>query len=210
LETLRTLRRQVEYLSARHPDRTSWSRAWLRALQPPGEGPVRVFVRGWYLTDRRPPRGAGPDLLRYRLMRPLHRWLFERGPLNALFARLLSPIRRGSRADRLLVRLERALKTPLFGCRACGYCRLGETQYICPESCPKGLANGACGGTDGDTCEFGDRTCIHSRRYRVAATLGRTADLATGLVPPVPEAIRGSSSWPPHFRRETPDLECRR
>ncbi len=210
LETLRTLRRQVEYLGARHPDRVSWSKAWLAALRPPGGGPVRFFVRGWYLTDPRPPPGATRDLLRYRVMRPLHRWLFDRGPLSALLRRLLAPVRRHGRADRLLVRIERAVKAPLFGCRVCGYCRLGETQYICPERCPKGLANGACGGTDGDTCEFGDRTCIHSRRYRVAARLGRTGELAKGLVPPVPESIRGSSSWPPHFRGEQPPLECRR
>jgi methylenetetrahydrofolate reductase (NADPH) len=65
---------------------------------------------------------------------------------------------------------EHLITKKLFaGCRGCSYCRLPLTQYICPELCPKGLANGPCGGTKADgLCEESDRECIHSRIMRLA------------------------------------------
>lgn len=66
--------------------------------------------------------------------------------------------------DELLV-----TKKILTGCRRCTYCRLPLTHYICPETCPKGMANGPCGGTKADgKCEVSDRECIHSRILRIA------------------------------------------
>ena len=44
-------------------------------------------------------------------------------------------------------KLELAVKRPLFGCQACGNCVLGHLEYVCPETCPKHLRNGPCGGT---------------------------------------------------------------
>lgn len=56
------------------------------------------------------------------------------------------------------------------GCRECSLCRLPMTQYICPETCPKGLANGPCGGAKPDgKCEVGDFECIHNTIMRLAA-----------------------------------------
>lgn len=56
------------------------------------------------------------------------------------------------------------------GCRECSRCRLPMTQYICPETCPKGLANGPCGGARPDgKCEVGDFECIHNAIMRLAA-----------------------------------------
>jgi methylenetetrahydrofolate reductase (NADPH) len=55
-------------------------------------------------------------------------------------------------------------------CRECSRCRLPMTQYICPETCPKGLANGPCGGARPDgKCEVGDFECIHNAIMRLAA-----------------------------------------
>lgn len=40
-------------------------------------------------------------------------------------------------------------------CRGCGRCVLGYTAGICPITmCSKGLLNGPCGGTNGESCEL--------------------------------------------------------
>jgi methylenetetrahydrofolate reductase (NADPH) len=96
------------------------------------------------------------------------------------------------------VRFERRIKEPLFGCRMCGFCRLPETFYVCPETCPKGLANGPCGGSTNNRCEAGHQECVHSVRYRLAKALGHLERLERELIPPVPEP-RGGSSWVRHF-----------
>jgi len=76
---------------------------------------------------------------------------------------------------------------------------LEDTLYICPETCPKGLANGPCGGTSLDRCEFGDRECVHSAKYRLAVSVGRTEVLRERLIPCVQVENRHSSSWPVWF-----------
>ena len=75
---------------------------------------------------------------------------------------------------KLLLKTEVLSKHSLVGCESCGQCRLGDTLYICPETCPKGLANGPCGGTTLDRCEFGDRECIHSVKARLAKAVKQT------------------------------------
>ena len=94
-----------------------------------------------------------------------------------------------------LIRAEHMSKHRVVGCESCGQCRLADTLYICPETCPKGLANGPCGGTDGDRCEFGDRECIHSVKARLATAVEQTEVLKHQLIATVPIEVRGSSSW---------------
>jgi methylenetetrahydrofolate reductase (NADPH) len=132
----------------------------------------------------------------------VHSFWFDNGPGARLQKKMFSGIQRYSPADQRLEKLERAIKSPLFGCETCGMCRLAATQYICPETCPKGLANGPCGGTSLNTCEFGDRECIHNHKYRVARDTNNLAQLESCLIPAIPETIRHTSSWPPHFRGE--------
>ncbi|MDE3075393.1 MAG: methylenetetrahydrofolate reductase C-terminal domain-containing protein, partial [Chloroflexota bacterium] len=55
-------------------------------------------------------------------------------------------------------------------------------------------ANGPCGGTDDNRCEFGDRECIHNERYRLSKARGALDELENKVVPPVPDT-RGTSSW---------------
>ena len=98
-------------------------------------------------------------------------------------------------AAKLLLKTELMSKHSIVGCESCGQCRLGETLYICPETCPKGLANGPCGGTTLDLCEFGDRECIHSVKVRLAKAVDQTDILKNKLIPTVPIQVRGSSSW---------------
>lgn len=105
------------------------------------------------------------------------------------------------RANRLLMKVEHFSKHQAVGCDSCGQCRLSETLYICPETCPKGLANGPCGGTMLDRCEFGDRECIHSVKARLAKAVGQTELLKTELIPAVAIETRATSSWKNWFNQ---------
>ncbi len=76
-------------------------------------------------------------------------------------------------------------KKILAGCRGCDYCRLPLMHYICPRTCPKGLANGPCGGSRQDgTCELGKMECIHSRRMRLAASRNEIDQLEETYIKP--------------------------
>ncbi len=105
-----------------------------------------------------------------------------------------------ARPDQLLLKMEHWSKHPLVGCESCGHCRLEDTLYICPETCPKGLANGPCGGTSLDRCEFGDRECIHSVKARLAKRLDQTEVLRSKLIPAISIETRYTSSWKNWFK----------
>lgn len=100
-----------------------------------------------------------------------------------------------STVSNVLLKTEFISKHAVLGCESCGQCRLADTLYICPETCPKGLANGPCGGTSLDRCEFGDRQCIHSVMLKLAKAVGKTDVLKEKLIPTVPMEVRGTSSW---------------
>jgi methylenetetrahydrofolate reductase (NADPH) len=121
-----------------------------------------------------------------------------------LLGPILRRVPRDSALERGLHAVERRIKEPVVGCQTCGFCRLPYTSYVCPETCPKGLANGPCGGTSDNTCEFGDRECIHNAKYRIARDTGRLAELEGLLIPPVPASSRNTCSWTNHFRGDDP------
>ena len=75
--------------------------------------------------------------------------------------------------DHHLAPEEHLLSKKIFtGCSLCSYCRLPMTHYICPEQCPKGLANGPCGGSRvNELCEVMDKQCIHIKRTKRAVWL---------------------------------------
>lgn len=144
---------------------------------------------------------------RYRALDAVDHAMFD--PDNPVGAQSTAAVRAlGARpaGRRLLQVVEDASKRPLVGCQMCGFCRLPHTMYVCPETCPKGLANGPCGGTSDGTCEFGDRPCIHNLKYRTAQAFDRLDQLAHTVIPPVPEPIRGSSSWLNHAQGRDPQL----
>lgn len=203
-ETLELLLRQVDYLSDKCHDRITWNKAWKEALIfPDGKRSASPAPEhSWSLSDRHTQAAPLKDRLKYHLMDHVHSFWFENGLGARLQKKMFSGIQRYSPADKRLEKLERAIKSPLFGCDTCGMCRLAATQYICPETCPKGLANGPCGGSSLNTCEFGDRECIHSRIYRVARDTHSLEQLENCLIPAIPESTRHTSSWPPHFRGE--------
>ena len=71
-------------------------------------------------------------------------------------------------------------------CQECSKCRLPQTFYICPELCPKGMANGPCGGSRADgTCEHADMQCIYNQIMRLAEWRGKVHRLEENVIPPV-------------------------
>jgi methylenetetrahydrofolate reductase (NADPH) len=95
---------------------------------------------------------------------------------------------------RAVERVELAVKRPLFGCRSCGNCVLGHLEYVCPQTCPKQLRNGPCGGTHRGRCEVVDQPCIWVGVHARARAAGRERELLT-YVPPPDRALQGTSSW---------------
>jgi methylenetetrahydrofolate reductase (NADH) len=228
-DKLDKLLQQVEALDRGLRNEGAWWDAWWHALRG-SEGshtttaptqPLYLFEElsepgGWnvplkQLTPRRLPPALerSDEGKKYERLDLLDRLVFKDGSLGAV---LLKPIAHlvpsGSVVERGLRRLEQRLKEPLVGCQTCGFCRLPYTSYVCPETCPKGLANGPCGGTTDNACEFGDRECVHNRKYRIAKETGRQHELEQVLIPAVDASKRGTCSWTNHFRGEDPTVVC--
>ena len=144
------------------------------------------------------------ERLRYTLFSSVHERLFSRtGRLSRAFGwSVTRPIWKVGVAADVLHAVERTFKRSLVGCDTCGRCRLQDTLYVCPETCPKGLANGPCGGTRLNRCEFGDRECVHSVKYRIAKSTDQLRVLAKTLIPAIEAENRHRSSWPEWFARE--------
>jgi hypothetical protein len=71
-------------------------------------------------------------------------------------------------------------------CQACGECELGRTAGICPlVQCPKGLLNGACGGTRADgKCEVDpEKDCAWAQIYERLGKLDRLKQYSEILEP---------------------------
>ncbi|MDD3118348.1 MAG: methylenetetrahydrofolate reductase C-terminal domain-containing protein [Victivallales bacterium] len=76
-------------------------------------------------------------------------------------------------------------KRLLVGCSRCERCRLPETCFICPNTCPKGLSNGPCGGSrPGGRCEVAERECIHQRIMRLNRWRNSLDQLEEHYIPP--------------------------
>ena len=96
---------------------------------------------------------------------------------------------------RMLARLERWVKGPMFGCRMCGNCLLQETAFICPMECPKGVRNGPCGGSTSEHCYVDEtRPCIWYKIYERSFALGREEKLLE-VLPPIDWDKIGTETW---------------
>ncbi|MCI0545668.1 MAG: methylenetetrahydrofolate reductase C-terminal domain-containing protein [Candidatus Rokubacteria bacterium] len=118
--------------------------------------------------------------------------------LRRALARASAWIDRRPWLARLVERAELALKRPAFGCQACGNCVLGSMEYVCPQTCPKQMRNGPCGGTHLGRCEVVDRPCIWVSVYERAQAAGRLDSLRL-YVPPPDRTLQGTSSWINYF-----------
>ena len=102
--------------------------------------------------------------------------------------------------ERILTRVERWIKGPVFGCRMCGNCILSETAFICPMTCAKGLRNGLCGGATPEACEVDpSRPCTWYLIYERSRKLGRTNRLLEINAPLDGERV-GRETWLSLFR----------
>jgi methylenetetrahydrofolate reductase (NADPH) len=184
---------------------TDWIERWYASWQMPG-APQVCFVPeiGAWEMGQSDVTATRRERLRYTLLSTVHGQFFSRtGWLSrALGWSMTRPIWRGGVAANALHALERTVKRPLVGCDTCGSCRLQETLYMCPETCPKGLANGPCGGTRLNRCEFADRECVHSVKYRIAKSANQLSVLAQTLIPCIEAGNRHRSSWPEWFEPE--------
>jgi methylenetetrahydrofolate reductase (NADPH) len=115
-------------------------------------------------------------------------------PLRRILGRVAAWADRRPAVAHAVERAELAVKRPLFGCRACGNCVLGHLEYVCPETCPKHLRNGPCGGTYLGHCEVADQPCVWVGVHARAHAAGREQDLLT-YVPPPDRALQGTASW---------------
>ena len=85
-------------------------------------------------------------------------------------------------------------KRPVFGCEACGNCVLGAMEYVCPQTCPKQMRNGPCGGTFGGRCEVVEQECIWVSVYRRAEAADRVHELKT-FIPAPDRTLLGTASY---------------
>ena len=118
----------------------------------------------------------------YRTARAISSWL-ERRPSLA----------------HALERVETVVKVPAFGCQECGNCILGNIQHVCPQTCPKQLRNGPCGGTNNGQCEvIPEQACIWVKVYD-RAKAANELELLKVYVPPPDRSLKGTSAWINYF-----------
>ena len=92
-------------------------------------------------------------------------------------------------------RFEYYSKKEIFGCRNCGNCVLGSMEYVCPQTCPKQMRNGPCGGTNHGQCEvIPEQPCIWVRVMERAEASDQIEGLKT-FIPPPDRALTGTASW---------------
>jgi len=207
LKQLLALEARLHHWQAQIHSLEHWAPAWADSWQMPGL-PIVAFhpPEGNWRLGESDVSASGKEKVRYHLLHGAHSLLFSRTNwLSKAFGwAVRQPLWASTHGARALHGLERLVKRPLTGCDTCGRCRLEDTLYTCPETCPKGLANGPCGGTALNRCEFGDRECIHSVKYRTAKAVGQTAVLTERLIPCIEVETRHRSSWPQWFEAQSP------
>ena len=193
------------YIGGTHDaDQIAWIIRRAEELTPRWEelaGELRYGVQGgFYLygraqTPRQRRRDFVPKLLdRLGQIFPVTRDAWVRRALTRLFAW----IDRRPYLAAVVERAELAVKKPLFGCEACGNCVLGHMEYVCPQTCPKQLRNGPCGGTHAGQCEVVDKPCIWGAVYERAKAADRVESLKV-YIPPPDRQLRETSSWINYF-----------
>ncbi len=120
-------------------------------------------------------------------------------PLRKVLRSLFTWIDRRPGLAHKLERAEFAVKSPMFGCQACGNCVLGDMEYVCPQTCPKQLRNGPCGGTSNGQCEvIPEQPCIWVKVYE-RAKAANELELLKVYIPPPDRSLKGTSSWINYF-----------
>jgi len=156
--------------------------------------------RAFYLYESSTPapanRGLVPRLLDALVkLFPVNR----DSSLRRLLATIFGWVDRKPALAHALERFEVAIKSPLFGCQSCGNCVLGSMEYVCPQTCPKQMRNGPCGGANQNgTCEVDEKPCIWASVYERAKAANEVEGLSV-YVPPPDRSLKGTSSWVNYF-----------
>ena len=155
---------------------------------------------GFFLYKATPPatrrRGVVPRILdTLASLFPLNR----EGGLRRLLGKFFGWVDSKPSLAHQLERFEATIKVPMFGCQSCGNCVLGAMQYVCPQTCPKQIRNGPCGGANiQGTCEVVDKPCIWSAVYERAVAAHEVYRL-NAYIPPPDRSLQGTSSWINYF-----------
>ena len=126
---------------------------------------------------------------------------------NFVWRRLANFIEKTPALYRAFTWVEERSKKQLFGCRMCAQCALPTTAYACPQTCPKQLRNGPCGGAYPDgRCEvYPEERCVWDIAYERAEEAGEVEHLRR-LVRPIDHRKWGQSSWINFWQGEDEDL----
>jgi hypothetical protein len=163
-----------------------------------GDATLNAFARQPLSAPRpfKPKTGA-------KLMYGLHRALEP----NFVWRKVAKTLESSPVLYKAFTWMEQKTKSSLFGCRMCAQCALPTTAYACPQSCPKQLRNGPCGGAmpDGGCEVFPEMPCVWVTAYERADEAGHLHDLRR-LVRPIDHRLWGQSSWVNYWLDRDDDL----
>ena len=101
------------------------------------------------------------------------------------------------RVDRILIAIEKPVKSLLFDSQSCGQCTLGSTGMSCPMNCPKTIRNGPCGGVRSNgKCEVTpEMDCVWVVAWEGTQYLPVNDQSIQILQPPLDSRLKGKSAW---------------
>ena len=115
-------------------------------------------------------------------------------PMRRLFQGAFRWLDRHPRLSHWFERFEYYGKKEVFGCQNCGNCVLGSMEYVCPQTCPKQMRNGPCGGTFHGACEVIDQECIWVK-VMARAEASHAIEQLKVYIPPPDRRLTGTASW---------------
>jgi methylenetetrahydrofolate reductase (NADH) len=188
------------YLGGDHQaDSVKWVIRRSEALQPRWEEFAEEMVyaprNGFYFFTsplaQKKKRGVVPRVLdNMGRMFPVN----QNGKLRDFLVNAFRWVDKRPAIEHAVERFELAIKLPLFGCQTCGNCVLGPMEYVCPQTCPKNMRNGPCGGTKNGQCEVVDKPCVWVAVFERAKSANHMEELKI-YIPPPNRTLKGKSSW---------------
>ncbi len=114
------------------------------------------------------------------------------------FARWLKP---GGMTEKTLIVAEEIGKGAVFDCRMCGQCVLHSTGMTCPQTCPKNLRNGPCGGVRANGhCEVKpEMRCVWVQAWERSRKMPEYGAEIHLLLPPLNRRLQDTSAWVNEF-----------
>ena len=111
------------------------------------------------------------------------------------FQRWLKPD--GGRIERAVIWGEELGKRAVFDCRMCGQCILHSTGMTCPETCPKNMRNGPCGGVriNGHCEVIPEMRCVWDEAFERSRQMPTYGHELIQIQPPANRLLEGSSAW---------------